>query len=90
MGRRPKPWYWKKRKTWMVTLRHERHNLGPEKKAALDEFHRLMLTEGQAALPDSVDGVMDDFLAWTEANRGSEPTSVTSTSSNRSRRCTGR
>ena len=42
MPRTPKPWFNRERKSWFVTINGVRRNLGPDKKAAHDEFHRLM------------------------------------------------
>ena len=70
MGRKPTPWFWKERKTWMVTIHHTRQNLGPDKKAAHKEYYRLMSEDRKPVLGESVAVVLDDFLSWTEANRG--------------------
>lgn len=69
MARTPKPWYWKARKSWYVTINGERHNLGPEKKEAIDEFHKLMASPAAKLKNDSVAAVLDDFLTWCEENR---------------------
>ena len=70
MGRKSHPWYWKKRKTWMVKIRGERTNLGPDKKEAYIEFYRLMGSDTRPISSDSVAVVLDDFLTWCEDNRG--------------------
>ena len=44
MSRPPKPWYWNARDSWFVTINGTRHNLGPDKEDAEDQFHQLMLT----------------------------------------------
>lgn len=69
MARRPKPWYWKQRKSWYVTINAERHNLGPDKKEAFDEFHRLMTSPAAKLKNDVVAAVLDDFQTWTKENR---------------------
>lgn len=69
MARTPKPWYWKARKSWYVTINGERHNLGPIKKDAIDEFHKLMASPASRLKNDSVAAVLDDFLTWCEENR---------------------
>ena len=69
MARPPKPWYWKARKSWYVTINGERHNLGPEKKEAIDEFHKLLASPTAMPKNDSVAAVLDDFLTWCEKNR---------------------
>ena len=42
MPKKPTVWFWKARKTYMTTIQGRRINLGPNKKAAQKEFHRLM------------------------------------------------
>jgi hypothetical protein len=42
MARSPKPWYRDDRQAWFVTIRGERHNLGPDEQEAKREFHELM------------------------------------------------
>ena len=42
MARTSKPWLWKERQSWFVTIRGRRENLGPDKKEALEAFHKLM------------------------------------------------
>lgn len=69
MARRPKPWYWKERKSWYVTIRGERHNLGTDKGEAFDEFHKLMASPVQRLKADAVAALLDDFLSWCEENR---------------------
>jgi integrase len=54
----------------MVTIHGERHNLGADKKAAQVEYHRLMADDRRPVLNGSVAALLDDFLTWTEANRG--------------------
>ncbi len=48
MARTPKPWFWKERGCWFVTIRGERKNLGPYKKQAIVAFHELMNRTGQS------------------------------------------
>lgn len=69
MARTPKPWYWKARKSWYVTINGERHNLGSDKKEAMDEFHKLMASPSARLKNDAVAAVLDDFLTWCEENR---------------------
>ncbi len=47
MPRDPKPWFRKDRDAWFVTINGRRYNLGPERDAAHDRFHELMLTGGE-------------------------------------------
>ena len=42
MARIPKPWFRDDRQTWFVTIRGERHNLGPDEQEAKRRFHQLM------------------------------------------------
>ena len=42
MPREPKPWFWKQRGQWVVNIGRIRHYLGPDRKAAFEEFYRLM------------------------------------------------
>lgn len=69
MARRPKPWYWKERKSWYVTINGQRHNLGTEKKEAFEEFHKLMASPQARLKEESVAAVLDDFQTWTIENR---------------------
>lgn len=68
MSRKPKPWYWKQRKCWMVTIEGVRHNLGPDKKEAEAAYFKLMAKPGK--LPDlGIFALMDEFLEWTQNHR---------------------
>lgn len=71
MARKPKPWYWKKRKQWCVIIDGVRHMLGPEQDEADRKYHELMLNPGE---DDSITifEVMDDFLDWTFKHRSEE------------------
>lgn len=70
MARRPKPWFWKARRSWFVTLDGKRHNLGREKKAAHDHFHQLMSDPRKRVIrTDSVLAIIDAFLDWCEKHR---------------------
>jgi hypothetical protein len=76
MSRQPKPWFRKDRNCWQVTINGRRHNLGPEKKAAFNQFHELMLRPKETFQPVSnllVPSLADDYLEWLQNNR-SEPT----------------
>lgn len=70
MARRAKPWYWEEREVWMVTVRGVRHNLGPDKKRAYDQFYELMGKPKSAVTSGTtIDVVMQSFLNWTKENR---------------------
>jgi integrase len=72
MPRDPKPWFRKDRDAWFVTINGRRFNLGPDRAAAHDRFHELMLTGGEGDTSNgavTVFGLFDDFLEWTKAQR---------------------
>ncbi len=70
MPRPQKIWYWKARKEWCVKIDGIRHRLGPDKKAAQDKFHELMLSRPKKTVrPDTAVAILDQFLAWNDANR---------------------
>src|SRR5688572_5532314 len=72
MPRDPKPWFRKDRDAWFVTINGRRFNLGPDRDAAHDRFHELMLTGGEDDTsngPVTVFELFDDFLEWTKAQR---------------------
>ncbi len=69
MARFPKPFFRTPRKLWYVQIGKKQYNLGPDKEAAFNEYHRLM-----AAPPVEVDatlvvGVLDGFLTWGKGKR---------------------
>ena len=68
MARTPKPWFWKERRCWFVTIRGERRNLGPDKKQATLAFHELMSTPPRKPLVGgrSVVAVIDQFLDFAQ------------------------
>ena len=70
MARTPKPWYRKDRRTWFVTIDGTRHNLGPDKKAALQAYHRLMDQPRRPILRStSAVALIDAFLDWCQKHR---------------------
>ncbi len=73
MARTPKPWYRKDRKSWFVTVHGQRHNLGPERKAAFLLFHELMAnSESVSQKPvkaESVASIIDAYLEWCLKHR---------------------
>ena len=68
MARKPKPWYWRKRKLWYVEIDGKRHNLGPDKKDAEKLFHELMSSRQPRIRADSVVAMVDAFLDWCHNN----------------------
>ncbi len=70
MARTSKPWYRKDRKAWFVTIEGERHNLGPDRKLAHQQFHELMRRpEKPVAQPGLLVSLVDRFFDWVEKNR---------------------
>lgn len=73
MAREPKPWYRKDRDAWFVTIAGTRHNLGPNKKKALERFYALMREPKAAKVAsEAFAAVADAFLEWLAANRSPE------------------
>ena len=70
MARRPKPWFWKARDGWYVTIGGTRHPLGQDKEEAYDRFYALMRQPQQRKVPgDSLAAIIDAFLEWVSKNR---------------------
>ena len=70
MARTPKPWYRKDRRVWCVTINGRRHNLGPDKKAAMEQFHALMREPRRTcATTTQLVAIIDEFLDWVSLNR---------------------
>lgn len=70
MPRPPKPWWRNDRQTWCVTIDGKRHNLGRDRRAAMQRFHELMARpKPTRALGDSVLALFDAFLEWCHRNR---------------------
>jgi integrase len=73
MARSARPWYWKARDAWFVTLNGKRLRLAQgkaNKKRAETKFHELMLELGANPAPDSdrptVVSIFEAFLAHAE------------------------
>jgi integrase len=71
MARPPRPWYWKERDGWYVTLGGQRLGLAHGKhnrRAAEDKFHELMIERDANPAPDSgrptVVSVVEAYLAY--------------------------
>ncbi len=74
MARVPKPWFREDRKTYCVTIRGKRHDLGPDKTEADRLFHELMARKPEALKPITAAGlsvaeVFDKYLDWCEKHR---------------------
>jgi integrase len=66
----PKPWYRATRGVWYVTLEGQQINLGPDKEAAFEHYHQLMMTPAdQRLLGETLAEILDAFLEWCKANR---------------------
>jgi len=78
MARTPKPWYWRERRSWFVTIRGERQNLGPDKKEAYQAFHVLMgkPPEEPRVRGDAVVAFIDRFLESLQKSGAAEDTYV--------------
>lgn len=69
MARHPKPWFWKARKEYYVTIRGKQHRLGPNKKEAYKRFHELMSKPERVIASGTVAELIEKFMDWTETNR---------------------
>lgn len=70
MARQPKPWYWKDRKFWCVTINGQRHNLGPNKREAMQQFRALLQQPvHKKVVAHSLVSIIDNFLDWVKHNR---------------------
>ena len=68
MARPPKPWLRKQTKTWYVTIDGQLHDLGPEKDAANEKFHKLM-AKRRRFTGKHVAVILDKYLSWVEQHR---------------------
>ena len=73
MAKTPKPWL-RKGRGWFVTIGGKQHNLGRDKKAAFQEYYRLMQRspERQRVSGASMAAIIDDFLEYLSKNRASD------------------
>ena len=70
MARPPKPWFWKARSGWYVTIDGTRHFLAHDKDAATTRFHELMATPQERVVrADSLASIIDMFLDWCQKHR---------------------
>lgn len=69
MARTPKPWYRKERGEWCVVIKGVQHRLGETKDEADKAFYALMANPEKPICRDTVAGLVDEFLEWTQKNR---------------------
>jgi integrase len=70
MARTPKPWFWKARNGWYVTIDGIRHFLSDTKAEASARFHELMSRPQRRSVRfDSLAAIIDLFLEWCQKNR---------------------
>ena len=68
MARPPKPWLRKQTKTWCVTINGQFHDLGEDKDADFQRFHKLMANR-RVLTPKHVPVILDKYLSWVEEHR---------------------
>ena len=70
MARTPKPWFWKARKGWYVTIDGQRIFLSENKTEAKTRFHELMASPQRRTVRcDSVAKICDLYLEWCQKHR---------------------
>ncbi len=70
MSREPKPYFRKATQRWVCTIDGKRITLGPDKKAAHEKFHELMLNRNAVASEMStLYDLSQAYLDWCEQNR---------------------
>jgi hypothetical protein len=75
VARPPKPWFWEERNAYYVTVRGERHNLGPDKTEAERRVHTLMAERPKAPVPRATAAGLaaierfDKYLDWCAKHR---------------------
>lgn len=70
MARQAKPWFWKARRAWFVTVAGVRHRLGADKESALRAFRELIKRPvATHSAGDSLAAVIDAFLDWVQSHR---------------------
>ena len=63
------PWF-RKNRGWFITLHGRQIPLGKEKKAAFEEYKRVLSTPpAKAVRSDSVAVLIDKFLDWVKLHR---------------------
>ena len=67
MARTPKPWFWKARNGWYVTIDGQRIFLSENKTEAKTRFHELMASPQRRTVRcDSVAKICDLYLEWCQ------------------------
>lgn len=71
MAHFPKPFFKKARKSWYVEINRKQIKLGSDKEEAFLRYHQLMQqpAEEVTTSPESLVGIIDAFLDWTQRNR---------------------
>lgn len=71
MAHFPKPFFKKARKSWYVEINRKQIKLGFDKEEAFQLYHQLMQQPAEEATtsPESLVGIIDAFLDWTQRNR---------------------
>ena len=71
MPRPPRPWYWKAKKAYYVTVNGQRHRLSKDKKEATELFYRMMADPQTTVVRrrGSFAELVEHFMDWTKANR---------------------
>ena len=71
MAHFPKPFFKKARKSWYVEINRKQIKLGSDKEEAFLRYHQLMQQPADEAItsPESLVGIIDAFLDWTNRNR---------------------
>ncbi len=68
MARPSKPWYWKQKEIWCVTIDGKRIRLSEDKDEAIRKFHAIK-AEQVKLHEDCLLVVMDELLDWTKKHR---------------------
>jgi len=64
----PKPFFRPSRRLWYVQLDGRQVNLGPDKEAAFDQYHKLMRGRLQNVRDENVVAILEAFLEWAHQN----------------------
>lgn len=64
----PKPFFRPARRLWYVQIDGKQVNLGPNKTAAFDQYHKLMRGRLRGVPDEHVVAILDAFLEWAQQN----------------------